>query len=146
MTGPRLAVVRFYVDADVLGLAKILVQVRADVTYPGDPGAVLHKRVRPPCPVTSPAVPDSVWIPEVARRKWLIITRDRNIAVNRAEVTAVRDNAARMVALAGADAIGTWAQLEVLLCQWRAVEALLERPGPFIVSATRTRVRPLDLT
>jgi hypothetical protein len=32
------AIVRFYVDADVLGLAKILVQVRSDVTYPGDPG------------------------------------------------------------------------------------------------------------
>ncbi len=37
------AVVRFYVDADVLGLAKILVQVRSDVTYPGDPGGVLHQ-------------------------------------------------------------------------------------------------------
>ena len=29
------AVIRFYVDSDVLGLAKILVQIRADVTYPG---------------------------------------------------------------------------------------------------------------
>lgn len=32
------AIVRSYVDADVLGLAKILVQIRGDVTFPGDPG------------------------------------------------------------------------------------------------------------
>jgi hypothetical protein len=30
--------VRFYFDADVLGLAKVMVQLRSDVTYPGDPG------------------------------------------------------------------------------------------------------------
>jgi hypothetical protein len=28
------AAVRYYVDADVVGLAKILVQIRSDVTYP----------------------------------------------------------------------------------------------------------------
>ena len=38
----RPATVRFYIDADILGLAKVLVQVRADVTYPGDPGGTLH--------------------------------------------------------------------------------------------------------
>lgn len=47
------AAVRFYVDADMLGLAKILAQVRVDVTYPGDPGGkVKGGRVRPQCPVT----------------------------------------------------------------------------------------------
>ncbi len=76
----RPAVVRFYVDADALGLARILVQVRSDVTYPGDPGGVLHKRQRPPCSITSPAVLDTEWIPETARQGWLIITRDANIA------------------------------------------------------------------
>jgi hypothetical protein len=29
------APVQFYIDADVLGLAKILAQIRGDVTYPG---------------------------------------------------------------------------------------------------------------
>ena len=139
------AVVRFYVDADVLGLAKVLTQVRSDVTYPGDPGGELHRRLRPACPIASPAVKDPVWIPEVTSRGWLIITRDRNIAVNRAEITAVRETGARMVALAGAEAIGTWAQLEVFMRQWRAIEALLAEPGPFIYSATRTRLRPVDL-
>ncbi len=140
------ATVRFYVDADVLGLAKVLVQVRADITYPGDPGGVVHKRQRPPCPISSPSVLDPVWIPRVAAQDWLIITRDANIADNRAEIAAVRDSGARMVALAGSEAIGTWAQLEVVMTQWRAIEVLLNQPGPFIYSATRTRLRPVDLT
>jgi hypothetical protein len=46
---PRAAQVRFYVDADILGLGKILGSLRNDVTYPGDPGAVIHKRHREPC-------------------------------------------------------------------------------------------------
>lgn len=76
------AVVRFYFDADVLGLAKVLVQVRADVTYPGDPGGTLHRRTRPACPITTTAVKDDVWIPQVASLGWLIITRDSRIARN----------------------------------------------------------------
>jgi hypothetical protein len=35
----RAAQVRFYVDADLLGLGKILGSLRNDVTYPGDPGS-----------------------------------------------------------------------------------------------------------
>ena len=56
---PRAAQVRIYVDADVLGPGKILAGLRSDVTYPGDPGAVIYKRERAPCPVTSPDVLDT---------------------------------------------------------------------------------------
>ena len=50
----RAAQVRFYIDADILGLGKILGDLRNDVTYPGDPGAVIHNRQREPCTITSP--------------------------------------------------------------------------------------------
>jgi hypothetical protein len=95
------AAVRFYFDADVLGLAKVLVQVRADVTYPGDPGGTLHRRTRAPCPIMSTAVKDDVWIPQVASLGWLIITRDSRIASNRAELAAVRDSGAPNGGLVG---------------------------------------------
>jgi len=137
------AAVRFYLDADVLGLAKVLVQLRNDVTYPGDPGGVVHLRSRPACPIADAATKDEAWIPEVTRHGWLIVTRDRNIAANRAEIAVVQRSGARMVALAGNEAIGTWNQLEVFLCQWRAIEALTRSPGPFIYTATRTRLRAL---
>lgn len=70
----RPATVRIYVDQDLLGLAKILGSLCNDVTYPGDPGEVIHKRQRQPSPVAEGAT-DLVWIPEVASREWLIISR-----------------------------------------------------------------------
>jgi hypothetical protein len=142
---PRPAAVRFYVDADLLGLAKLLAGLRVDVTYPGDRGAVIKRRHRPACPITSPRVSDTVWLPTVANAGWLIITRDRHIQDHRAEIAAVRDNAAKMVALAGADAVDTWAQLEIVMSNWRTIELLAEEPGPFIYTATRTSLRPVQL-
>lgn len=142
----RPAEVRFYFDADVLGLAKVFVRLRPDVTYPGDPGGVVHKRKRPPCPVSSPAEKDRIWIPQVAGLGRLIITRDSAIQRYRAELAAVRDNGARMVALAGRDATNTWAQLELFMTQWRAIEALTHQHGPFIYTATRMApLRAIDL-
>jgi len=86
-----------------------------------------------------------VWIAQVASLGWLIITRDSRIASKRAELAAVRDSGARMVALSGPETVGTWSQLEVLCCQRRAIERQFEEPGPFIYSATRTALRAVSL-
>jgi hypothetical protein len=140
------ATVRFYLDAAVLGLARVLGGLRSDVTYPGDPGIDrLHGRTRPACPIASPAVKDPDWITQVAGHGWLITTRDSRIQHRRAGIAAVRDSRARMVALTGKEAIGTWAQLEVVMCQWRSIEGLAQQAGPFIYAATRTSLRPVDL-
>lgn len=138
MTRVRPAEVRFYFDADVLGLAKVVASLRGDVTYPGDPGATVHKRTRPACPIADSAVPDREWIPAVAKLGWLIVTRDSRIQDHRAEVSAVRENSAKMVALSGRDARNTWQQLEVLIRQWRGIEQLADQQGPFIWRATRS--------
>jgi hypothetical protein len=142
---PRAAQVRFYVDADVLGLGKLLADLRNDLTYPGDPGAVIHKRQRPPCPITSPDILDTDWIPQVAARGWLIITRDSMITQNRNEITAVRENNAKMVALNQRDAQTKWGQLEVFMTQWRRIEALTAEPGPFIWRTSRTAMTSIPL-
>jgi len=140
------ATVRFYFDADVLGLAKVLARLRADITYPGDPGAVIHRRSRPACPITKTSAKDRQWIPEVARRGWLIVTRDSRIQDHPAELEAVRSSGARMVALSGREAMNTWAQLEIVMTQWRAIDDATNEAGPFIYAATRSRLRPVDLT
>ena len=88
---------------------------------------------------------DTVWIPEVARRGWLIVTRDSRIQQNHAELAAVRDHRARMVALTGREAGTVWQQLEILLSRWRSIEALLDVPGPFIYRASRSALSPVDL-
>lgn len=147
MTRPaKPARVCYYIDADLLGLAKILVQVRPDVTYPGDPGGqTRNKRVRPACTIKETRTLDAVWIPETAVQGWLIITRDRHIQDHQAEIAAVREHGARMVNLAGDDAVTPFAQLEVIMCQWRRIEALLGETGPFIYSVTRTKMRKIPL-
>ena len=141
----KLATIRFYLDADVLGLAKVLVTLRPDVTYPGDTGGVVHRRERPTCVIKDRGTPDTVWIPEVARCGWLIITRDSRIQERAAEIDTVRANGARMIALSSAEARTTWTQLEVFMSQWRAIERLVEEPGPFIYSATRTALRRINV-
>ena len=105
---------------------------------------VHRRRRRPPCPIASAATPDTEWIPIVAEAGWLIVTRDSRIQDHRAEVAAVRDNNAKMVALSGRDATGTWNQLEVVFSQWRAIEPLADRDGPFIYAATRSGLRSVD--
>ena len=145
MSRARPAAVRFYFDADVLGLAHVVAGLRSDATYPGDPGAVIKRRERQASPITDPAIKDDVWIPQVASLGRLIITRDSRIQQHRAEIAAVRGSNARMVALAGDEVRGTWQQLEILMRQWRHIEDLAVRPGPFIFSATRSSFRPVDL-
>jgi len=140
---PRAAQVRFYVDADILGLGKILGSLRNDVTYPGDPGAIIHRRRKEPCPITSPNVLDMDWIPEVAARGWLIVTRDSMIIQNRNEIAAIRENNAKMVALNQRDAQTKWGQLEVFMTQWRRIEALVAERGPFIWRVSRTAMTPI---
>src|ERR1700742_3748991 len=142
---PRPAQVRFYVDADVLGLGKLLAGLREDVTYPGDKGALIHRRQRPPCPIADPATQDTNWIPEVARRGWLIVTRDSRIAENRNEIATVREHSAKMVALNQQDARTKWGQLEVFMTQWRRIEALVTEPGPFIWRTSRTAMTRIPL-
>jgi hypothetical protein len=141
----RPAAVRFYFDADVLGLAHVVAGLRSDATYPGDPGAVIKRRERPACPIADPAAKDDVWIPQVATLGWLIVTRDSRIQQHRAEIAAVKDSRARMVVLAGDEARGSWQQLEILMRQWRAIEACLGQSGPFIYSATRSSFRVVTL-
>ncbi len=142
----RSADVRFYVDADVLGLAKVLASLRSDVTYPGFAGGKLHGRMRPPCPITSTKTDDTVWIPEAARNGWLIITRDSAIQERRAEINAVRDSGAKMLALNGEDAIHTWDQVAIVMKRWTRIETALATAGPFIYAVGKTSWRKVPLT
>jgi hypothetical protein len=139
------AAVHYYFDADILGIAKIFAAIRPDVTFPGDPGALVHKRIRPPCPIANVETDDDVWIPIVTAEKWLIVTRDAHIRDHKAEIEAVRKASARMVVLSGLNATATWDQLEVLMRRWRGIERLLDKGGPFIYLATLTTLTELPV-
>ena len=142
----RPAAVRFYFDADVLGLGKVVAGLRHDATYPGDPGDVIHKTERPPCAITSTDVDDIVWIPHVAAEGMIAISRDAQISRRIAELEAVVQHRARLVVLSSADAGTVWGQLEVLMGQWRRIQQLVGLPGPFIYRASRTQLTPMSLS
>lgn len=139
------AQVRFYFDSDILGLGKFVSRLRSDCTFPGDPGAIIHKRQRPPCSITNTAVDDTDWIPAVTAQGLVIVTRDSKIQRRHAEIHAVSEHNARMVALVSKDAKTAWDQLEVFMIQWRRIETLTEQTGPFIYRASRSRLSPVSL-
>lgn len=133
-----MAPIRFYVDADVLGLAKLLVQVRPDVTYPGDAGGLgCDGLVRPACP-TKPGDKDAAWIPIVAKAGWVVITRDRRMLNRPAERQAIIDSKAKVVRFEARHELTKWLQLEIAVTQWRRIEELSRLPGPWIYRASRT--------
>ena len=138
-TGP--ALVRYYFDADVLGLAKVVTLIRPDATYAGDPGGVVRSQRRDACPITTPAAKDVDWIPVVARRGWSIITQDRRIAGRPAERAAVMDNRAKLFRIGSRKNLDVWGQLEVLLTSWRNIGRLSQDDGPYIYVLHRTRFR-----
>lgn len=108
MTQARAATVRFYLDEDVLGLAKVLGQIRLDVTYPTTRDTRRGAGSAAPCTLISRGDKDTEWIPRVAAEGWLIITRDSQIQAHRSHVLAMRESGARMVALSGKEARSTW--------------------------------------
>lgn len=145
VTRAKPADVRLYFDADIRGLGILLSTIRPDVTYPGDPGGEVHKRARPQCVVADVATPDDIWIPQVTEQGWLIVTRDRHIRTRPREIAAVREYGARLVALTATEATNTFSQLEVVMCRWRDILKCLDRPGPFICTATRSTFDQLPM-
>ncbi len=99
MSRAKPATVRFYFDADLLGLAHVVAGLRSDATYPGDPGAVIKRRERLACPIAESATKDDVWIPQAASLGWLI-TRNSRIQQHRAEIAAVKASVERVVGYA----------------------------------------------
>ena len=105
------------------------------------PGGLVNKRIRPSCPVADVGTKDRDWIPLVADRGWVIITRDSAIRGHSREIAAVHEHGARMVALAGGTARTKFEQLEVVMANWRRIERCAVEPGPFVYLATRSTFR-----
>ncbi|MGH8889764.1 MAG: hypothetical protein ACRDV3_08390 [Acidothermaceae bacterium] len=128
----------------MLGLARVVCDLRSDCTFPGDPGKTIKRRTRAACPVVSPATKDPVWLPIVTACGWVVISRDSHISSRPGEIDAVKQHGARLVVLSGKEARGPWEQLEILMAQWRRIEVQVSKPGPWIYSATRTHLDPVQ--
>ena len=137
----------WYVDADTLGVAAILVRARPDVTFPGDDGVRHRQRwTLPPCMITSTDVPDTEWIPTVTAAGMAIITRDRAMLSRRLEVAAIVEARAQMFTIAPPGNLSTWQQVQIVARHWDAMEQLrAKEAGPFVYLLSRTSMTRADL-
>lgn len=91
-----------------------------------------------------PKIQDSDWIPEVAGRGWVILTKDKNIRRLQVEVQALQQAKARYVCLSSANMTGD-AQVDCLLHHWKTIDSVVgSKPAPLIVTVTRANVQWLD--
>lgn len=129
---------RFFCDANDMALGAGLASLRRDVVYPG------HEDL----PAVVPDTKDHEWIPVVAARGLLVITRDKKIRRRPVELMAWKAGGLRGFVLTGAGQQSTWESVRVLARHWDAMEEIAaERPlGPWMYAVTmQARPREIDL-
>jgi hypothetical protein len=111
---------RYFVDENVIGLARALAEARDDVVHPGHPDL--------------PDVPlgtlDPDWIPVVAKLKLVVLTRDKRMRYKPGERQLLLNGGFRVVALTGTKNMTTWEMLALVVRQWHKLEKLLKDQGP----------------
>lgn len=128
----------YFTDENTLGLGKLLRRSgRDDVLYPG------HEDL--------PDVPlgtlDVDWMPIVAERGMIVITRDRRIRTRPAELQAYLEHGIRSVWIGAKQDMGPRQQAELFTNhEHRLQREIIKRgPGPWALAMSPSGVRPLKL-
>ncbi len=128
----------YFTDENTLGLGKLLRRSgRDDVLYPG------HEALQD--------VPlgtlDLDWMPIVAERELIVVTRDRRIRTRPAELRAYREHGIRSVWIGAKQDMGPQAQFELFIQhEQRLQREIIKRgPGPWALAMSPSGVRPLKL-
>ena len=82
--------------------------------------------------------PDEEWIALVGRRRWVAVTKDRNIRYRAGELEAVRRNAARVLVLRMKDATGAEMAALLIRARRRLARFASRTPAPFVAGIART--------
>lgn len=119
---------RFFVDENDLALARALASARHDVVHPG------HGRLAE----VPKGTPDVDWMPIVAAKDLVVISRDKKIRTRTAELAAYRECGLRVFFLTGTTSQDTWESLSILVRRWEQIEEIIteEGRGPWAYSAT----------
>lgn len=128
----------YFTDENTLGLGKLLGRSgRDDVLYPG------HEWL--------PDVPlgtlDLDWMPVVADRNLIVVTRDRRIRTRPAERRAYWEHGIRSVWIGAKQDLGPRAQLELFLKHEDRLrlEIIKRGAGPWALAMNPSGLRPLAL-
>jgi hypothetical protein len=114
-------------------LGKALAIARRDVVHPG----------HPLLPEVSLGALDPDWMPIVAAKGLVVISRDRRIRTRPAEVAAYRAAKLRAFWVAGKKDLSTWDNLRRVMKWWDDMEEVVtsKRPGPWFFALNETTVR-----
>lgn len=128
----------YFTDENLLGLGKLLTRWgRTDVVYPGHPGF-------PEVPL---GAPDLDWMPLVAKRGLIVLTRERRIRTRPVELTAYREHGIRSVRVGGKRDLAPTDAVEIFLRHEERIlrDATRLGAGPWVLLLTREGVRELRL-
>jgi predicted nuclease of predicted toxin-antitoxin system len=93
----------------------------------------------------APDETDEVWLEEVARRQWVILTKDKRIRRRPIEKQALIASGAKTFVLTSGNIRGK-EMADLLVTHLRRIERIARTTKPpFIAAVTRTDVRVLDL-
>lgn len=128
----------YFCDENLLGLGKLLLRHgRDDVVWPG------HDQL----PEVPAGTPDLEWMPFVAQRGLVVLTRDRRIRTRPPELRAYLEHGVRSVWLGAKQHLGPQQQLELFLQHEQRLhrEVLKRGVGPWALALTPSGVRPVRL-
>ncbi len=108
---------KYFVDETDIALGMILVMANLPVLHPGHEGL----------PEVPRGTADVDWIPTVAAKDLVVITRDRLSRL--AEWEAYREANLRVVRLAGKKGMTTWGTVRVVADAWDRIERQVEEGG-----------------
>lgn len=117
----------YFTDENTLGLGKLLARGgRDDVRYPG------HENL-PEVPL---GTPDVEWMKVVARRDFVVVTRDRRIRTRPAELKHYHELGIRSVWTGAKQDLGPGDQVELFLKHERRLqlEIIKRGPGPWALA------------
>lgn len=128
----------YFTDENALGLGKLLRRAcRDDVWYPG------HEDL-PEVPL---GTPDLDWMPVIAARNLIVLTRDRRIRTRPAELRQYRESGVRSVWIGAKRDLGPHDQLTLFLAHEQRLrrEIVKRGPGPWALSLTTSGLRPINV-
>jgi hypothetical protein len=135
---PRAPKAVYFTDENTLGLGKLLQREgRDDVVYPG----------HPELPQVPLGTPDVDWMRVIARRKLVVITRDRRIRTRPAELAVYSELGIRSVWIGTKRDLGPRDQLDLFLRHEERLrrEIIKRGPGPWALAMSTAGLRPLGL-
>lgn len=128
---------KFFVDESALGLAKALGAARKDTVFPGHP-------LLPQVPL---GALDTEWMPVIAHKGLVVISRDRRIRTKPVELRAYRDHGLGTFWLAGKRDLSTWEYLCLIVRMWEKIEETIDRSGdgPWFAAVSSAGVRHIPV-